>query len=154
VSKEDVVMESRDFSHIVNALTAASLLMKSTTLLDRMAYALTTEQALRSISDSMRVISSGLTSSQIIHSKEQSQKSSDVWDVLLIKPANSNITYKIYGTLPTNDEVSKVVDQLNKDIRLAKKIGAIALANYAKVLERYMGGSEKHDNNAENKEVK
>ncbi|MEB3691957.1 MAG: hypothetical protein G5Z43_001036 [Caldisphaeraceae archaeon] len=131
------------YSRVVNALTVASLLMQSTTVLDRMAYALTSEQAIRAISDSMRIVSSGLENELIKHEKKESRDGSKTYDILIVTPSKTKESYEIYGTLPSEEEVSKVVEELSSDIRIARKIGAIALASYAKVLQERISNIEK-----------
>ena len=49
-----------DFRRVANALTLAALVQESTTVIDRMAYALTPEQSVRALNDALRTIASCL----------------------------------------------------------------------------------------------
>jgi hypothetical protein len=75
-----------DFKRLANESTIAVLVQQSTTVIDRMAYALTPQQSFRALNDAQRTIASvlqGSTSYQI--SQVQTQKEDNTYTLTMIK---------------------------------------------------------------------
>ena len=122
-----------DFKRVANALALAALVQESTTVIDRMAYALTPEQSVRALNDALRTIASvsqGSTSFQV--SQVQVQKEENTYTFTEVKEREGNMRYMIPGGLPTQEEVTDFIDAVTADVRLARKVGAVALSLYVR----------------------
>ena len=122
-----------DFRRVANALALAALVQESTTVIDRMAYALTPEQSVRALNDALRTIASvsqGSTSFQV--SQVQVKKDENTYTFTEVKEREGNVRYMIPGGLPTQEEVTDFIDAVTADVRLARKVGAVALSLYVR----------------------
>jgi CRISPR type I-A-associated protein Csa5 len=124
------------FKRIATALAVASLIMGNTNVIDRIAYSLTPEQAVRALNDSMRTISSIMSSNQSNVKVEKTTVKSKNGEVTATKVTVEGNQYFVYSALPNEDEVAEFIDALTKDIRIARKVGGMALATYVKALEK------------------
>ena len=122
-----------DFRRVANALALAALVQESTTVIDRMAYALTPEQSVRALNDALRTIASvsqGSTSFQV--SQVQVKKEENTYTFTEVKEREGSMRYMIPGGLPTQEEVTDFIDAVTADVRLARKVGAVALSLYVR----------------------
>ncbi|EHP69908.1 CRISPR type I-A/APERN-associated protein Csa5 [Metallosphaera yellowstonensis MK1] len=133
-----------DFRRVANALALAALVQESTTVIDRMAYALTPEQSVRALNDALRTIASvsqGSTSFQV--SQVQVKKEENTYTFTEVKEREGNMRYKIPGGLPTQEEVTDFIDAVTADVRLARKVGAVALSLYVRAKQEVSKGEVK-----------
>jgi len=133
-----------DFKRVANALALAALVQESTTVIDRMAYALTPEQSVRALNDALRTIASvsqGSTSFQV--SQVQVKKEENTYTFTEVKEREGNVRYMIPGGLPTQEEVTDFIDAVTADVRLARKVGAVALSLYVRAKHEVSKGEVK-----------
>ena|GEM_PF-723959 len=133
-----------DFRRVANALALAALVQESTTVIDRMAYALTPEQSVRALNDALRTIASvsqGSTSFQV--SQVQVKKEENTYTFTEVKEREGNMRYMIPGGLPTQEEVTDFIDAVTADVRLARKVGAVALSLYVRAKQEVSKGEVK-----------
>jgi len=133
-----------DFKRVANALALAALVQESTTVIDRMAYALTPEQSVRALNDALRTIASvsqGSTSFQV--SQVQVKKEENTYTFTEVKEREGNMRYMIPGGLPTQEEVTDFIDAVTADVRLARKVGAVALSLYVRAKQEVSKGEVK-----------
>lgn len=115
-------------------MAVAALGSKSTNVIDRLAFSVNSEQAVRALNDALRTIATLQSQGDVIVRKV-SQEGREFMKIEVKSEGNKNITYSVYGTLPTPEEVQNFINEVSKDPRLARKIGAIALDIYVKALE-------------------
>ena len=96
--------ESLDkFRRIATALAVASLIMGNTNVIDRIAYSLTPEQAVRALNDSMRTISSIMSSNQSDVKVEKTTVKTKKGEVTATKVTVEGNQYFVYSALPSED---------------------------------------------------
>ena len=122
-----------DLGRIANALAIAALGQGSTSVIDKMAFAMNSEQAINALNEALRTIAS-LQNSGAVSKVVEKVEEREVTKTVVIGPDNKR--FEIFGALPDTDEVSEFIDEVTKDPRVAKKIGAIALDLYVKAYER------------------
>jgi CRISPR type I-A-associated protein Csa5 len=121
---------------IATLMAVAALGLESTNVIDRMAFANSGEQAVRALLDAQRTVATLMNQGKVCSGKEQDYSVTYVGEC-------SSAQYKVYGLLPSDNEVRQFVDALYKDVRVARKVGAIALEMYLKAMEGSARSSQK-----------
>lgn len=124
------------FKRVATALAVSSLIMGNTNVIDRMSYSLTPEQAVRALNDSMRTISSVMSGGASNVKVQKTKVSTQSGEVTATKVVVEGKEYMVYSALPSEEEVAEFIDTIMKDVRVARKIGGIALTTYVKALEK------------------
>ena len=122
-----------DVERIANALAIAALGLGSTSVIDKMAFAMNSEQAINALNEALRTIAS-LQNSCVVSKVVEEIGGREVTKTVVVGPDNRR--FEVFGALPDTDEVSAFIDEVTKDPRIAKKVGAIALDLYVKAYER------------------
>ena len=114
-------------------MAIAALGQGSTSVIDKMAFATNTEQAINALNEALRTIASLQKSGSVIKQVEEAE-GRRVTKTIVISPDNRK--FEVPCALPDTSEVSAFVEEVTKDPKLAVKVGAIALDIYVKAYER------------------
>lgn len=123
--KHDSVYKYRKIAAI---LAAATLITESPNIIDRMSNALTSEQAIRALSDALRIIESIKSSSSKIKLQETNN------DIKIITDEEQSKIITIPYGLPNESDVVIFIDNVSENISIARKIGTLASALVVKEL--------------------
>jgi CRISPR type I-A-associated protein Csa5 len=115
-------------SRIATLMAVAALGVETTNVIDRMAFASSPEQAVRALLDAQRTVATLMIQGKVCAKVVQDYSVTYVGDC-------DSPSYKVYGLLPNDGEVEQFVEALYKDVRVARKVGAVALEIYLKVKE-------------------
>ncbi|MCY0860748.1 MAG: type I-A CRISPR-associated protein Csa5 [Sulfolobaceae archaeon] len=108
---------------VANLLAVATIYAETPTFTDRMANSLSKESVVRSIYDAERIVSVGKSRGEIMETTEVEEGTNESRPIIVIKEKG-----KIYGTLPNESDISEFLDYVERDIYLARKVGAIAMS--------------------------
>ena len=114
-------------------MAIAALGQDSTSVIDKMAFATNPEQAINALNEALRTIASLQKSGSVIKQVEEAE-GREATKTIVISPDNRK--FEVPCALPDTNEVAAFVDEVTKDPRLARKVGAIALDLYVKAYER------------------
>lgn len=120
------------YKKIAALLASATIITGSPTIIDRMANALTSEQALRSLSDALRIIISIKQSGSSLTTLQEKDEN------VLITKVEENVTHQYtipYG-LPNESDIGSFIDYVSEDISMARKLGTLAANLVAGALGR------------------
>ena len=121
-----------EVNRIANALAIAALGQGSTSVIDKMAFAMNAEQAINALNEALRIIASLQTSGSVARVSDKVE-GREVTKTVVTSGVRK---FEVIGALPGTDEVAAFIDEVTKDPRLARKVGAIALDIYVKAYER------------------
>ncbi|QKR01116.1 type I-A CRISPR-associated protein Csa5 [Metallosphaera tengchongensis] len=125
MSQEDKELVLR---RVANLLAVATIYADTPTFTDRMANALNKESVLRSIYDAERIVKVGKDRGEIMETREQGEHSGPWISVVETSDKGKNVKGKVFGYLPSEQDVEKFLNYVEKDIYLARKVGALAMA--------------------------
>ncbi|MBW9141876.1 MAG: type I-A CRISPR-associated protein Csa5 [Candidatus Aramenus sp.] len=108
--------------NVATLLAVATLYANTPTFTDRMSNALNKESVMRALYDAERVVLAGKNKGDITEGKA----------VISVKVAENKIA-KVYGYLPSDLDVEEFLGMAERDIYIARKVGAIAISKVNKV---------------------
>ncbi|MEW9492542.1 MAG: type I-A CRISPR-associated protein Csa5 [Candidatus Aramenus sulfurataquae] len=123
--------QERAIENVATLLAVATLYANAPTFTDRMSNALNKESVMRALYDAERVVLAGKNKGDITEGKEKGSKGGDI-SVISVKVAE-NETAKVYGYLPSDLDVEEFLRMAERDIYIARKVGAIAISKVNKV---------------------
>ncbi|WP_238026457.1 type I-A CRISPR-associated protein Csa5 [Metallosphaera javensis (ex Hofmann et al. 2022)] len=88
-----------------------------------MSNALSKEAAVKVIGDCERIVNTGINRGEI---RVQTGENSRV--IVTVKEGDNTKTFELYGQLSTSEDVNQFIEDVEKDIYTARKVGAIAMA--------------------------
>ncbi|MEM4304172.1 MAG: hypothetical protein QW470_05610 [Candidatus Caldarchaeum sp.] len=118
--------QTKTHREIAVLLAAASALTESPSLIDRMSNALSPEPAVRAVSDALRILQSDQMSGKPSLKTERTEKGS------YVVVGNR----RIFGWLPTGEDVRRFIEDVQQNVSLARKIGTFASALLAESMLR------------------
>ncbi len=132
---------------VANLLASVSLFMQYSSLIDRLANALSIDAVQRVVYEAYRILSTLIDGKDeyikeikeedkyniVVRVKSRGAESEEVKEA---KPKESFKEYHLYGRLPTSYEIDEFIKDSSKDIRVARVIAASAMARYARALSR------------------
>ena len=134
---EDIIIRK-----VSNLLAAAFLYSDSPTLIDRFANALSKEAITKVLYDVQRVVEVGIDNNEIKTTNIKTDKGEyNGIEIVKEEEGNKKITYKIFGSLPTDQDIEKFLNMIEKDVYYARKAGALAMST-ANKLKLSQGGEE------------
>jgi len=122
------------YQKIANLLAAVTLCTQTYSIIDRMVNALSIDSVARSIYEASRnlaVIKQQNAEDFNINEIEEDGKPY-IHVITVVKKAKKE--YKIYGRLPSDKDISEFIEQVNKDIKVAKTTASYAMGIVAKSL--------------------
>jgi len=114
---------------VANLLATASLYAETPTLLDRISNALSKEAAVKVIGDCERIVNTGINREEI-----WLQTGDNPRIHINVKEGEETKTYELYGSLATSDDITQFIEDVERDIYTARKVGAVAMATVNNVL--------------------
>ncbi|ABP95305.1 CRISPR-associated protein, Csa5 family [Metallosphaera sedula] len=121
-------MEPR-LRRVANLLATASIYAETPTLLDRISNALSKEAAVKVIGDCERIVNTGLNRGEI---RLQTGENPRIY--IDVKEGERTKTYELYGSLSSSEDVTQFIEDVERDIYTARKVGAVAMATVNGVL--------------------
>lgn len=114
---------------VANLLATASIYAETPTLLDRISNALSKEAAVKVIGDCERIVNTGLNRGEI---RLQTGENPRIY--IDVKEGERTKTYELYGSLSSSEDVTQFIEDVERDIYTARKVGAVAMATVNGVL--------------------
>ncbi|MEM0384233.1 MAG: hypothetical protein QXV27_05250 [Candidatus Caldarchaeum sp.] len=111
-------LQTKTHREIAVLLAVASALTESPSLIDRMSNALSPEPAVRAVSDALRILQSDQMSGTPSLMTERTEKGR------YVVVGNK----RIFGWLPTGEDVRRFIEDVQQNVSLARKIGTFASA--------------------------
>ncbi|WP_148230908.1 type I-A CRISPR-associated protein Csa5 [Metallosphaera cuprina] len=115
---------------VANLLAAVSIYAESPTFLDRISNALSKEAVVKVIGESERILNVGL------NNKEINKLPGEKPQISIKVSKDGEKTVIIYGDLPTPYDVEQFIHDVENNIYLARKAGALAMATVNNALVR------------------
>lgn len=117
-------VEQAWLKRISTMLAAAVLYSGSPGVVDRMANALSKEAVAKVLNDAQRIVSVGIDRGEVVAQRSSSGQA----DYVVVTVRTVDRTYTLYGTLPSPGDVEDFTRELEKNIYVARKVGALAMA--------------------------
>lgn len=128
---------TKRYRDVAVLLAAASALTGSPSLIDRMTYALGPEPAMKAVADALRIVQSDLSSHRPAISQAVTEKG---YPEVLVRDETRGTTLVISGRLPGSETVRSFIEEVSRDVTLARKIGTFASSLLVGALIKAEGG--------------
>ncbi|MDW8074052.1 MAG: type I-A CRISPR-associated protein Csa5 [Nitrososphaerota archaeon] len=128
---ESEVESTRRYRSVAVLLASAAALIESPSLIDRMSNALNPEPAARSIKDALRILDSEVSQPpdrRRLSITETVGEKGEVRTKIVVSASEEAGQVEIYGQLPNNEIVRRFIEDVERDITIARKIGTLASA--------------------------
>ena len=135
------VEEKNVLRKIANLMAVSYLYDGSVTLLDRMSNALSKDIAIKALYDAERIVETGIRNQEIILFAKSANDEDEGKEKKYIIVKSADKSYIIYGSLPTGLDIEEFFSLLDKNIRYARKAGALAIG-IARQAEMYVNNQE------------
>lgn len=132
--------EDKIIRRVSNLLATAFLYSDSPTLIDRFANALSKEAVTKVLYDVQRVVEVGIDNKEIRNTKPEKGEGNMI-EIVKEEEGNKKVTYKVFGYLPTDQDIENFLGMIEKDVYYARKAGALAMST-ANKLKLSQGGEE------------
>lgn len=126
---------TREYRSIACLVAAASIYTGSPNLLDRLAYALNPESAVKSLNDSLRIIEGAVRRGEVEETSEKIGEGSER-NIIKISVGNEKEYTLPYCTLPKAETTRRFLEELRSNIWVARAVGILA---NSMVLEARLG---------------
>ncbi len=133
---------TKDYRDIAVLLAAASALTGSPSLIDRLTYALSPEPALKAVADALRIVQSDQNSQNPAMAQTKNTKG---YPIVSVRVEDKRAPLVIYGRFPNSELVRSFIEDVSRDVNIARKIGTFASSLLVEALlrsERKEGDSE------------
>jgi len=134
------VDEDKIIRRVSNLLATAFLYSDSPTLIDRFANALSKEAVTKVLYDVQRVVEVGIDNNEIRNTKPEKGEGNMI-EIVKEEEGNKKVIYKVFGYLPTDQDIENFLGMIEKDVYYARKAGALAMST-ANKLKLSQGGEE------------
>ncbi|GBC71629.1 hypothetical protein HRbin02_01414 [Candidatus Calditenuaceae archaeon HR02] len=128
---------TRRYRDVAVLLAAASAMTGSPSLIDRMTYALGPEPAMKAVADALRIVQSDLSSQRPAISQGASEKG---YPEVRVRDEAGNTSVVIPGRLPGSETVRNFLEEVSRDVSIARKIGTYASSLLVGALIKAEGG--------------
>ncbi|MGC9113015.1 type I-A CRISPR-associated protein Csa5 [Acidilobus sp.] len=126
-------MLDKAVERVTNLLTAVTIYTESPKYVDVMANALSKEPISRTLYDALRTVEAGLSSGDIKVGPYGSETKYQA--IVVIKEEGEGTSEKpVYGSLPSEDDLKVFLDEVEKDIYVARRAAVLAMGKVAKIL--------------------
>lgn len=132
--------EDKIIRRVSNLLATAFLYSDSPTLIDRFANALSKEAVTKVLYDVQRVVEVGIDNNEIRNTKPEKGEGNMI-EIVKEEEGNKKVIYKVFGYLPTDQDIENFLGMIEKDVYYARKAGALAMST-ANKLKLSQGGEE------------
>jgi len=132
--------EDKIIRRVSNLLATAFLYSDSPTLIDRFANALSKEAVTKVLYDVQRVVEVGIDNNEIRNTKPEKGEGNMI-EIVKEEEGKKKVIYKVFGYLPTDQDIENFLGMIEKDVYYARKAGALAMST-ANKLKLSQGGEE------------
>lgn len=131
------------YDDIARTLASVALYLKSYSIIDRLANALSPDAVARGIYEMSRNLDA-MAKSEFIKQVTEEEKP---WIIISVE----RTTYSIYGTLASPARVAKFLDEATKNIRVVRSVASYAMYLAANAVINRTSSSDENDGDNENK---
>jgi CRISPR type I-A-associated protein Csa5 len=114
---------TKEYRDVAVLLAAASALTRSPSLIDRLTYALSPEPALKAVADALRILQSDQNSQNPAITQAKNERG---YPIVRVRVEDRNAPLVIWGRLPSSESVRSFVEDVSRDVNIARKIGTYA----------------------------
>jgi CRISPR type I-A-associated protein Csa5 len=120
---KEYMQYTKKYGDVAVLLAAASALTRSPSLIDRMTYALSPEPALEAVADALRILQSDQNSQNPAITQGKDGRG---YPIVSVRVDDRNVPLVIQGRLPSSESVRSFVEDVSRDVNIARKIGTYA----------------------------
>ncbi len=116
---------TREYRSVACLVATASIYTESLNLIDRLAYALNPESAIKSLNDSLRIVEGAVRRGEVGEAVEKSEGGGDR-SVIKIRVGDGREYRLLYCSLPNVEVVRRFLEEVRRNIEVARTIGTLA----------------------------
>jgi CRISPR type I-A-associated protein Csa5 len=114
---------TKEYRDVAVLLAAASALTKSPSLIDRLTYALSPEPALKAVADALRILHSDQNSQSPAITQGKNERG---YPIVSVRVEDRDVPLVIRGRLPWSELVRSFIEEVGRDVNIARKVGTYA----------------------------